>query len=151
VPEESGAEQRAPLSVARTVEVPELTDEAVRGAVAAALAHGDRAGLKVDIMLIDDSALCELHERFLDDPSPTDVMAFDYTEGDGDAPDPQAEIYVSVERARAVASARGVDTRAELLLYLVHGALHLCGFDDHEEGEREAMRAAEHAVLLNLS
>ena len=54
------------------------------------------------------------------------------------------------DRARAVAAERGEDAAAELRLYLVHGALHLCGYDDREPAERARMRAAEAAVLSRL-
>lgn len=124
-----------------------LDDAAVAAAVAAALVHGGRPGLAVDVVLVDDATLAELHGRFLGDPSPTDVMSFDL--GDDDA-GPAGEIYVSVDRARAIAESRGVPAARELALYLVHGALHLCGHDDHDDGERAAMRSAERAVLTGL-
>ena len=123
-----------------------LADEAVVAAVDAALAHGGRAGVDVDVVLVDDPTLAELHGRFLGDPSPTDVMSFDL----GDDGGPVGELYVSVDRAAAVAAARGVRVERELALYLVHGALHLCGHDDHEDDDRAAMRAAERAVLASL-
>ena len=144
------------LRLTRTVAVPELEDREALGALAAALAHGGRSELKVDLLFVDDPTLSELHEQFLDDPSVTDVMAFDYT-GDDDHLDeedqssPEAEVYVSVDRARAVAAERGESVREELLLYIVHGSLHLCGLDDHAVEDREEMRAAERAVLSSLS
>ena len=103
--------------------------------------------MAIDVVMVDDPTLAALHARFLGDPTPTDVMAFDLGhEGGG----PEGEIYVSLDRARAVAAARGADVARELALYLVHGALHLCGFDDHAEAERERMRAAETSVLDGL-
>ena len=144
------------LRLTRTVVVPELEDREALGALAAALAYGGRDELKVDLLFVDDPTLSELHEQFLDDPSVTDVMAFDYTGdedllGEGDRPDPEAEVYVSVDRARAVAAERGESVRDELLLYIVHGSLHLCGLDDHAADDREEMRAAERSVLSSLS
>ena len=121
-----------------------LTDEAVAAAVDAALAHGGRPGIDVDVVFVDDPTLADLHARFLGDPSVTDVMSFDL--GD-DAGGPSGELYVSVDRAEAVARDRGVRCARELALYLVHGALHLCGHDDHDPEERAAMRRAERAVL----
>ena len=137
------------VRVTRAVEVAELSDQDAKAAVLAALAHAGRPGLQVDVVFVDDPTLQAMHEEFLDDPSVTDVMAFDYTQTDGDA-DPEAEVYVSADRARVVAAERAEPTRDELLLYLVHGALHLCGMDDHEEGPREEMRAAEKVVLSKL-
>jgi len=57
---------------------------------------------------------------------------------------------VSVDRAREVAEERGLTWEREVVLYVVHGTLHLCGFDDHEDEDREAMRGAEAAVLARL-
>jgi probable rRNA maturation factor len=148
-PEASDPTGSEKVRVTRTVEVSELSDEDARAAVGAALSHAGRPGLRIDVVFVDDPTLRAMHEEFLDDPSVTDVMAFDYTQADGDA-DPEAEVYVSADRARAVATERGESPRDELLLYLVHGALHLCGMDDHEEGPREEMRAAETAVLSKL-
>jgi len=148
-PEASDPTGSEKVRVTRAVEVSELSDEDARAAVGAALSHGGRPGLRIDVVFVDDPTLQAMHEEFLDDPSVTDVMAFDYTQADGDA-DPEAEVYVSADRARAVATERGESPRDELLLYLVHGALHLCGMDDHEEGPREEMRAAETAVLSKL-
>ena len=119
--------------------------EVVR-AVEAALAHAGRPGVELDVVLVDPT-LADLHERFLGDPTPTDVIAFDLgPEGDG----PRGEIYASVERARAVARERGTDPSRELALYLVHGTLHLCGHDDHDDLDRAAMREAEACILAEL-
>ena len=135
------------IEITWTVEARPLTDEAIRAAVEAALAHGGRAGLAVEVGLLDDPSLAALHDQWLGDPSVTDVMAFDLgDEGEG----PAAEVYASVDRARELARERGVDWGRELALYLVHGALHLCGHDDHEDEERAAMRAAEAAVMEGL-
>lgn len=126
---------------------PPLSEDDAVAAVEAALVHGGRSGLAVEVVLVDGTTLAELHSRFLGDPSPTDVMAFDL--GD-DGPGPAAEVYASVDEALQRAGERGVAPARELALYLVHGALHLCGFDDHEESERARMRAAEATVLAAL-
>jgi len=131
---------------------PGIDGEALAAAGEAALAHGGSAGRLVDVVLVSDATLTELHSRFLGDDTPTDVMAFDLQdesdEVDGDEDDgPSAEVYVSVGCARRVALERGVTLQRELALYVVHGCLHLCGFDDHEDDERARMRAAEVAVL----
>ncbi len=124
-----------------------LPEEDVVRAVEAALDHGGRAQAELEVVLVDDATLADLHARFHGDPSPTDVIAFDLgAEGMG----PEGEIYVSVDRALAVARERASDERRELALYLVHGALHLCGFDDGDEADRERMRAAEASVLQRL-
>ena len=126
---------------------PPVADAVVERAVAAALAHGGRRDLELAVVFVGDEALADLHARHLDDSSPTDVMAFDLgEEGAG----PAGEVYVSAERAHRVAERRGVEVAREVCLYVVHGVLHLCGYDDHEAGDRERMRAAESEVLAAL-
>ncbi|MDP6538507.1 MAG: rRNA maturation RNase YbeY [Planctomycetota bacterium] len=127
-------------------QAPELPPDAGRAAVEAALRHGGRWPASVDVVFVDDRTIGELHGRFLGDPSPTDVIAFDL----GDDGGVEAEIYVSVECARRVAAERGLPVARELALYAVHGALHLCGFDDVDDVQRAAMRAAEASVLAGL-
>jgi probable rRNA maturation factor len=124
-----------------------LDDEQVREAVQAALRAGGRPTLAVDVVLIGDRRLRALHRCFLGDDTPTDVMAFDLADG---GLGPAAEIYASVTCARRVARARGVSAARELALYLVHGALHLCGHDDHRTADRRRMRRAERRILTAL-
>ncbi len=121
----------------------------VRRAVAAAFEVGGEAAPRreLSIVFVDDDELAGMHAVWLDDPSATDVITFDL--GDDDS-GPAGELYVSVERAAAVASARGLDPLRELMLYVVHGSLHLCGFDDHEPRERREMRAAERRAFTKL-
>jgi len=97
-----------------------------------------RPDLHVSLLLTDDAEIGSLHAQHLGDPSPTDVMSFDL---DGDA-----EVVVSVETAAREARADH-PVAHEVALYVVHGLLHLCGFDDHSAGDRARMRAAERAVL----
>jgi len=124
-----------------------LSDDEVAAAVRAALVHGGRPGIGIGVVLVGDDELRSLHERWLADVAPTDVITFDLGE---DGVGPAGEIWVSVECARRVAPERGVSVARELALYLVHGALHLCAFDDHDEDERARMRAAERDVLASL-
>ncbi len=135
------------MSVAITWEVSErpVSEERLSEAVEAALRHGGEEGREVSLALVDDPTLAELHGRFLDDPSPTDVMSFAL--GDDEDEGAWGEVVVSVDRARAVAAERGVAWEREVVLYAVHGTLHLCGWDDHGSEDRRAMRSAEAAVL----
>jgi probable rRNA maturation factor len=124
-----------------------LSEAATRAAVEAALAHGGRAGLEISVAFVDDAGIAELHGRWLGDPTPTDVLSFDLG---ADQPGPAGEVIVSAERAAEVAGERGLDPVRELALYVVHGTLHLCGFDDRAPAERARMRAAESEVLAAL-
>lgn len=130
-----------------------LSDASLIAAVRAALEHGQRAGLRVDVVLVNDATLTDLHGRFLGDPTPTDVISFDLLGEERPAaedPGPDAELYISLDCAQRVSAERQVSLARELTLYAVHGALHLCGFDDHEPQQRAAMRVAERSVLGGL-
>lgn len=97
---------------------------------------GDR---KVVVALVDDKTIAEVHGRFLDDPTPTDVISF-----------PHGEIVVSAETAAREARSRGIAPLDELMLYVVHGSLHLNGHDDKNPKSSARMRAAERQVLKKL-
>ncbi len=103
---------------------------------AASAVLGDR---EVVVALVDDKAIAEVHGRFLDDPTPTDVISF-----------PHGEIVVSAQTALREARARGIAPIDELTLYVVHGALHLRGHSDRSPKGRTRMRAAERRVLESL-
>jgi rRNA maturation RNase YbeY len=142
------ADEEGEVAVAWSVRRRFLDDREIRACVRAALSHGKRAGIGVSVALVSDAELAGIHGRFLDDPSTTDVISFEL--GD-EAGGPAGEICVSVERAASVARRRGLDPAGELRLYLVHGALHLCGFDDRSPRDRARMRRAETVVLRALA
>ena len=98
------------------------------------------------LVFLTDDALARLHADFLDDPSKTDVITFP-----GDRQDNLAgEICVSVDRARAEAQKRARPFALELTLYLVHGWLHLAGFDDLTPKGRREMRLGERRLLAAI-
>lgn len=124
-----------------------MSDAEVKSAVKAARAHGRRPDLAASIVFVTDRTLARMHARHLGDASPTDVITFDLSDDIGGA---LVEVYASAERARAVAKRRSVPAERELLLYVVHGVLHACGFDDARPVDRARMRVAETRVLSRL-
>jgi probable rRNA maturation factor len=98
---------------------------------------------ELSLAFLTDDALAALHEKFLADPVPTDVITFP---GDPDA-ELAGEICVSVDRAAAEATRRRRPFAQELTLYLVHGWLHLAGLDDLTPAGRRAMRRGERRLL----
>ncbi len=101
---------------------------------------------ELSIAFLTDVALARLHATFLDDPSPTDVITF---EG---APHLQqaGEICVSADTAKKYASQHNHLFSEELTLYLVHGWLHLAGYDDLVPAKKKRMRAAEAKAMKLL-
>lgn len=100
---------------------------------------------ELSLVFLTDPALAQVHADFMDDPSATDVITF---EGDA-AAGLAGEICVSADTARAYAREHGRDFATELTLYLVHGWLHLAGYDDLRPAKKRRMRAAE-ARAMNL-
>lgn len=118
------------------------------GVAPAALPRGE-----LSLVFLTDAALAQLHADFLDDPTTTDVITFEGDRAEG-LPDEAAvagEICVSADTAARYARAHGRDFSAELTLYVVHGWLHLCGFDDLVPAKKRAMRRAESRAMHVLA
>jgi probable rRNA maturation factor len=98
---------------------------------------------EIGILLVDDRRIAKLHGEWFDDPTPTDVITFDLSAGDGLTGD----IAVSTETARRMARELGWTPRQEVAYYVVHGLLHLTGYDDHTPSDRRAMRSRERGVM----
>lgn len=93
--------------------------------------------------------MAELNEQFLQHEGATDVLTFDLRTGT--PPHHEfAEIYICTDVACENAAAFGTSQSRELLLYAVHGLLHLAGYDDHAEDDILAMRSAESDILAAL-
>lgn len=103
-------------------------------------------GGELSIVFVDDATIARVHADFLGDPSPTDVITFPADPSMASA----GEIIVSVDHAIARAFELGLSVSEELSLYLIHGWLHLAGFDDRNAGDRLKMRAAEQEALALL-
>ncbi|MBX3751207.1 MAG: rRNA maturation RNase YbeY [Opitutaceae bacterium] len=93
----------------------------------------------LSLVFLTDAALAKVHADFLDDPSTTDVITFEGDASFGSA----GEICVSADTAAAYAREHGRDFSAELTLYVIHGWLHLAGYDDLQPAKKRRMRAAE--------
>lgn len=102
---------------------------------------------ELSVVFLTDEALARLHGDFLADPTTTDVITFEGDPAAGLA----GEICVSADTARAYARRHGRDFAAELTLYLLHGWLHLAGYDDLRPERKRRMRAAEARALRLLA
>jgi probable rRNA maturation factor len=113
--------------------------------LAAKSSHLNNAA-ELSLVFLTDAALAQLHADFLDDPSETDVITFEGTAALGTA----GEICVSVDTAARYARDHRRDFSAELTLYLVHGWLHLAGYDDLSPAKKRVMRRAEAKAMAVL-
>jgi probable rRNA maturation factor len=99
----------------------------------------------ISVALVDDRAIHAVNRRHLGHDGPTDVISFLLS--DPDEPVLAGELVVSAERAATLAHQVGIDPWAELALYVVHGLLHLCGYDDLAAPDVDAMRRREGEIL----
>lgn len=105
---------------------------------------------ELGIHIIDAPTMAQLNETFLQHKGPTDVITFDYTEGSG--PGILAgEIFVCFDEAQRQARSFRVDWQTELVRYVVHGILHLCGHDDQKSAARARMKREENRLLKALN
>jgi probable rRNA maturation factor len=95
---------------------------------------------EIFVWLISDRRMALLHRKFLGQSGPTDVLTFQH-----------GEIFISVDTARRHARAFGNSLLRELKLYIVHGLLHLHGFDDQTPNGSHKMKAAQETILGTCS
>jgi probable rRNA maturation factor len=92
------------------------------------------------VWLISDRRMASLHRKFMHQTGPTDVVTFQH-----------GEIFISVDTARRNARAFGSSLAGELRLYVVHGLLHLHGFDDRTQPGARKMKSAQQKIVRNSS
>ena len=107
----------------------------------------------VAILIVDEDAMTRLHEQWMGEPGPTDVLSFPMDElrpGRPDAPTPAGllgDIVICPQVAATQAEAAGHDVHTEMLVLLTHGLLHLLGFDHAEPTEEHEMFALQQRLL----
>lgn len=110
-----------------------------------AATYGRRVG-DVGYMFVNDKRILEVNREYLGHDYYTDVITFDYDDGDiinGD-------IVISLDTVKSNAEGLGKTFDDELHRVIIHGILHLCGINDKGPGEREIMEANENAALAML-
>ncbi len=104
-------------------------------------------GAALSVVVVGSDEMTQLNRRFTGREGDTDVLAFPLDDDRGGDERQVGEIVVSASRAAREAGARGVEPRDELLLYVVHGVLHLLGYDDHSPEQQRDMYEKEASVL----
>ncbi len=132
------------VHVANRQRILRIDRKPLEAAVRQALQQAGRERAEVSLAVVDDAAIAELHGRYLGDPAPTDVLSFLLEDGPGPL---EGEVIVSAETAVRHAAPYGWSPAEELLLYAVHGTLHLVGCLDATARQRAEMRKQERAVL----
>lgn len=128
------------------VEAPGVSVEDVENAILTTLSE-ESAELDLSVVLLGDEAIHQLNRQFLDHDYATDVITFDLRD---EGPGVDAEILVSVDTAKRESVSRNVSFKSEVLLYCIHGTLHLLGYDDHDPEERHRMHARQIEILAKI-
>ncbi|WP_437187202.1 rRNA maturation RNase YbeY [Planctomicrobium sp. SH668] len=112
---------------------------------------------EIDVAILDDAAIHVVNRDHLEHDYPTDVISFLYDADESLHPADSAlrgagleiegELVVSAETAIRIAAEMNWDPLNELTLYIVHGLLHLCGYDDLTDDEQVIMRQREREIL----
>ena len=112
---------------------------------AVAASYGKKVG-EIAYIFVDDEEILRVNREYLQHDYYTDIITFDYTEGNTISGD----LFISLDTVRTNAEQYGKPYEEELHRVIIHGILHLCGINDKGPGEREIMEAAEDKALAML-
>ncbi len=108
-----------------------------------------KAEAELSILIVDDIKIAELNKRYLNREGPTNVIAFPMQTGEFTQVNPYllGDVVISTDTAAKEGETTGIETLMRFRQLLVHGILHLCGYD-HEESEKEALLMEKKADSL---
>ena len=116
--------------------------ETTRWIKAVAASYGKKTG-EIGYLFVDDEKILEVNREYLGHDYYTDIITFDYCEGDM----LNGDLVISLDTVRTNAEKFHKAYDEELHRVIIHGILHLCGINDKGPGEREQMEAAENRAL----
>jgi probable rRNA maturation factor len=124
---------------------------AIRRAVERVMREDLARTVRVSVAVVTDPRIAEMNREWLSHEGPTDVITFDLAGETGDAGDDVfGEIVISADRALDEARRRGTAPARELVLYAVHGMLHLSGYDDLSPADARRMHRREAEILPRI-
>ena len=125
------------------VSMPKIKRRAITAWIKAVAASYNRKVGEVGYLFCNDEKILEVNQQYLGHDYYTDIITFDYDEGDVI----NGDIVISLDTVRSNAAQQGTEHMDELHRVIIHGILHLCGINDKAPGEREIMEAAENKAL----
>jgi probable rRNA maturation factor len=137
------------VSIASPQEIVPLEYARLKGCARTVLTGEGIRESKISLAFVDDATIAGLNKRFLDHDGPTDVITFPLS-GRGSRK-LEGEVVIGVEVAVREATERGHDVNIELCLYVIHGVLHLCGYEDESGKGAAEMRRKEREYLRRLN
>ena len=125
--------------------MPKIKRRATTAWIRSVAASYDKRVGDVGDMCVNDEKILEVNRQYLGHDYYTDIITFDYDEGDV----LNGDLVISLDTVRSNAAMLGKDYEEELYRVIIHGVLHLCGINDKGPGEREQMEAAENRALAS--
>jgi probable rRNA maturation factor len=135
------------VSVACPYEGAAVDRKRMREVAGAVLSGEEINDADIRLAFVDNETSRTLNKRYLQHDEATDVLSFPLGDGGGRL---AGELVIDAELAETVAREQGHDTHAELALYVIHGLLHLCGYDDKSPAGAAEMRKRERHYLRQL-
>jgi probable rRNA maturation factor len=135
-------------AIASPQEAVPIDRRAVRRIVQTVLEGEGATDAEISLAFVDNTTIHRLNKQFLQHDEPTDILTFPLSEPG--ARKLAGELVVGAEVALEQARSRGHDVQVELALYVIHGLLHLVGFDDKAAKDSAAMRERERHYLRIL-
>jgi probable rRNA maturation factor len=124
-------------------------DRAQMRQITRAVLEGEDVGeAEISLAFVDNPTIHQLNKRYLQHDEPTDVLSFPLSEANSRKL--AGELVIGAEVAKEQAEERGHAVQAELALYVIHGLLHLCGYDDKSDKGAAEMRRRERHYLQQL-
>ncbi len=124
----------------------EIKGSKIKRAVKEVLSKGGKDA-RLSIALVDNSKIKDLNKQYFNSDEVTDVISFPLSNNKNIL---CGEIIVSVETAVDTAGKRNISIEGEIVLYIIHGILHLLGYDDGNEGDARVMHEEESKILKTL-
>lgn len=129
------------------VEMPRINEQQIRNWVKAVATTYQKKVGEIGYLFCSDERILEVNRQFLQHDYYTDIITFDYCQGNRIAGD----LVISLDTVRTNAEQFGAEYETELNRVIIHGILHLCGINDKGPGEREIMEAEENKALALLA
>lgn len=123
-----------------------LPAKAVKALISAVLSHEKAECGEISVYFVSEKMICQMHDDFFQDPSPTDCISFPL-----ESRPLSGEVFVCPRTAIIYAKQKELDPYEETALYIVHGLLHLLGYDDLTPNERRTMRKKEKSCMRELN
>ena len=124
----------------------EFNKESIRGLLEMVLSENKHQSADINIIIMDDDSLRQIKKEYFNQDVYTDVIAFNIDE------DPfEGELYISYDRVKDNAEKFNDSFEGEFMRILIHGTLHLCGFDDQTKEDKSRMTSMEEDYLKKFS